>query len=237
MPSLCIKNYCFSPTLLPSIIVLLFFPLLIMLGIWQINRGYNKQHLQMLFSQRTQSTPINLNQLSEIDLSKNYFPGVSQGHFDNAHSYLLDNRIYQHKIGYEVFTPFIVKNNHNVVLVNRGWIPQGVSRKEIPKIPILKGDFTLQGLIVFPSDSFSFKQKIENHWPKVIQVVNTNFLKSKQFAPFILVINKKQVYSFYPLWQPISLPANRHYAYAFQWFVLSLTLVIAYFITHTHRYK
>lgn len=230
-----IKNYCFSPTLLPSIIVLFLFPLLLTLGLWQINRGATKNRIQMQFSQRSQSIPIDLNSLNSIDLEKNYFPGIMKGHFANQHSYLLDNKIKLHKIGYEVFTPFILKGSQKIILVNRGWIPQGLNRKEIPKIPILENEIIIQGLIIFPTTSFSFKQKSENSWPKRIQTINSHFLKKNQLEPFILVIDKKQPYSFIPLWRPVSLQASRHYAYAFQWLVLGLTLFIAYFSTHTRR--
>lgn len=229
------NNYCFAPSLLPSLMILFLFPLLVYLGFWQIHRGHVKNHIQKIFSQRSLLTPIDLNQDKNIDFKKNYFPGIIEGYFDNQHSFLLDNKIYLHQIGYEVLTPFISKNSHRIILVNRGWIPQGIDRKQLPKIPSFTNEIKLDGLIVFPNKTFSFKQLDERGWPKRIQSVNPNFLKKNNFQAFILVINNKQDYGFTPTWQALSLPASRHYAYAFQWFGLGLALLIAFFSTHIRR--
>lgn len=110
---------------------------------------------------RSQSVAIDLNHSSPIDLRKNYASAQMLGHFDNQQVYLLDNRIYQHKVGYEVLTPFILKNSHEVLLVNRGWIPQGLNRNKIPEIPTIEGEISIRGLIVFPANNFSFKQPAE----------------------------------------------------------------------------
>jgi surfeit locus 1 family protein len=229
------NQYCFSPVLLPTLMVIFLFPLLIYLGFWQIHRGDFKKNIQTIFCQGSLSTPIDLNHEKTIDFKKNYFPGTMLGHFDNQHTILLDNKIYLHKVGYEVLTPFILKDSQQIILVNRGWIPQGISRNKIPKIPSLTNEMTIQGLITFPTKTFSFKQKNEKKWPEVISTIHPSFLKKNNLQPFILIINTKQVYSFTPLWQPVALQANRHYAYAFQWFGLGLTLFIAFFSSHIRR--
>lgn len=229
------NQYCFAPTLFPTLMMILLFPTLVYLGFWQIHRGAIKNNIQKIFIQRSLSTPIDLNQEKNIDLEKNYFPGIMQGHFDNQHTLLLENKIYLHKVGYEILTPFILKNSQKTILVNRGWIPQGIDRKQIPKIPTLDNELMIRGLIVFPNKTFSFKQKGMQAWPKRILSINPDFLKKNNFQPYTLIINTKQNYSFTPLWQPISLQANRHYAYALQWFGLSLTLFIAFFSTHIRR--
>lgn len=229
------NNFCFEPTLFPSMMLIFLFPLLIYLGFWQIHRGDIKNQIQKIFFQRSLSEPIDLNRDKNIDLEKNYFPGVMQGHFDNQHTFLLENKIYRHKIGYEILTPFILKDLREAILVNRGWIPQNTDRKQIPKIPSIENELRIQGLIFFPNKTFSFKQKDTQVWPKRILSINPNFLEKNNFQPYIFIINTKQAYSFMPLWQPISLQASRHYAYAFQWFALGLTLFVAFFSTHIRR--
>lgn len=229
------NNYYFTSSLFPVLMLFFLFPLLVYLGFWQIHRGNTKHYIQKIVSQRSASTPINLNQMKNIGLEKNYFPGIVQGHFDNAHTFLLENRIYFHKIGYEVLTPFFFNNQPKALLVNRGWIPQEINRKQIPKIATLDNKLSLQGLIVFPNKTFSFKSVNEKGWPKKIQSIHPDFLKKNNFQPFLLVVHTQQTYSFIPLWKPITLYAERHYAYAFQWFGLSITLLIAFFSAHIHR--
>lgn len=229
------NKYFFSPNLLYTLIVITLCLLLIYLGCWQIHRGNMKNNIQKTFIQRSLSTPINLNQAKMINTSKIYFPVILQGHFDNQHTFLLENKIYLHEVGYDILTPFVLKKSHEIILVNRGWLPQGIDRKQIPKIPSLENELSIQGLIVFPNKTFSFKHKSERGWPKRIQSINSDFLNKHHFQSFILVVNTKKKYSFTSRWQPVSLQAHRHYAYAFQWFGLSLTLFTAFFSTYIRR--
>ena len=231
-----IKNYYFSPSLLPSLAFISLFPLLVSLAIWQIHRGDEKQHLQIQFLARQQTRPISLNKLKTIRANQAYLPVVAEGHFDNTQSFLLDNKIYQHQIGYEVLTPFILNNSPHVILVNRGWIPQGHDRKTLPLIKSVTGNITLKGLLLWPEKTFSFKTITEKKWPQRLQTLTPEFLNKKHLQPFIVVLNKPGLYSFIPLWRPVILPASRHYAYAWQWFFLSLTLLIAFFISQLTRY-
>ena len=90
---LSLKNYCFAPRLLPTVMVLCLLPLLISLGFWQIHRGSEKNQIQKLFNVRSQSVAIDLNHSPPIDLRKNYASAQMLGHFDNQQVYLLDNRI------------------------------------------------------------------------------------------------------------------------------------------------
>ncbi|MDQ8038885.1 MAG: SURF1 family protein [Rickettsiella sp.] len=229
------KNYNFSPTFLPSLAFLSLFFILINLGIWQIHRGIEKKRIEMLFSKENQLAPIYLNQLNTVTNEKIYSSILAEGQFDNAHSFLLDNKIYQHQIGYEVLTPFILKKNHATILVNRGWIPQGYTRNTLPFIKAIVGNVLIQGLLFWPKKTFSFKITPEKNWPQRIQILTPQFLNQQGLKPFIIVIDKKSIYSFIPIWKPSYLQARRHFAYACQWFALSLTLIIAFCITQTHR--
>ncbi len=229
-----IKGYYFSPTLLPSLVFLSLFPLLISLGIWQIHRGEEKQRTQLEFLKRNQAIPINLSQLTMTADKKINAYVLAEGYFDNKHNFLLDNKIYQHQIGYEVLTPFFLKNRHTAILVNRGWIPQKINRKILPLIKAIHGNLIIEGFLLWPKKTFSLEATIEKNWPQRIQVVTPQFLKQRGLNPFLIMIDKQHTYSFIPR-RPIIFPASRHYAYAFQWFSLSLTLLIAFFSTQTHR--
>ncbi|MEN9917379.1 MAG: hypothetical protein RLY40_1318 [Pseudomonadota bacterium] len=200
-----------------------------------MHRGDLKKHIQIQVSERSIAMPININKKNDLKLEKNYFPATMQGYFDNQHTFLLENKIYSHQVGYEILTPFKLNDGKKVILVNRGWVPQGKDRKQLPIIPTFSNQINLQGLIVFPNNTFSFKSPYETTWPKRIQTINPEFLKKNNFQAFIVVINTKSAYGFTPHWQPIVLSASRHYAYAFQWFGLSITLIIAFFLVHLHR--
>ncbi len=231
-----LKNYYFTLYSLSSLVFISLFVLLIYLGIWQIHRAIEKRDLKMQFLAQQQANPILLNRLKKISSDQTYLSVIAEGHFDNKHSYLLDNKIYKHQIGYEVLTPFILKNNPNTILVNRGWIPQGPSRKKLPNIKSVIEDILIEGVLFRPQKTFHFKTITEEKWPQRLSALTPGFLNKKHLPPFIVVLNKPGAYSFIPLWQPIILPASRHYAYACQWFGLSLTLLIAFFMSQLTRY-
>lgn len=228
-----IKNYYFLPKLLPSLAFLSLFPFLISLGLWQIQRGQEKIRIQQIFEKR-QTQTINLNKIKIVTKDKIYSPIVIEGKFDGRHNFLLDNKIYQHRVGYEILTPFIPQNSSVAILVNRGWIPQEKNRKILPLIKTMEGNLKIEGLLIWPEKTFHFKTNPEKKWPKRIQTITPQFLQQQQLKPFLIVLDKKYPYGFIPLWKPIVLSASRHYGYAFQWFSLSLTLLISFFITQTH---
>jgi len=197
------------------------------LGVWQIQRGLQKKQIQRHFMQNQQPPAKRLNTLQPITQAQNYKNVLLEGYFDNAHSFLLDNKVYDHRIGYEVLTPFYVKNKRSPILVNRGWMPQGPSRKHKPFIPPVLGDRSIQGVLFWPEETFHFPEIIEQSWPKRIQALTPSFLEKNHFTPFVLIMEKPLGTLFKANWQPFHFPATRHYAYALQWFLFSCILLIS----------
>jgi surfeit locus 1 family protein len=233
-----IKNYYFSTRLLPFLVFISLFSLLISLGCWQVHRGDAKQQRQVQFSRQQQAKPIHLNSRTTLTHKQVYSPIIAEGHFDNKHSFLLDNKSYHYQIGYEVLTPFILRDGVTAILVNRGWIPLGQNRNTLPLVKPIRGNVTIKGLLLWPQKTFTLAQIVEKKWPRRLQTLTPEFLQQSHFKPFIVVIDKPQAYSFIPLWRLLaSLPASRHYGYALQWFALSVTLCIAFFLTHTVRHE
>lgn len=228
-----IKNYYFSTHLLPFLGFISLFSLLISLGFWQIHRGIEKQQRQIKFAQQQQAKPIRLNSLTRLTHKQVYSPIIAEGHFDNKHNFLLDNKSYHYHIGYEVLTPLILKDG-TTILVNRGWIPLGQNRSTLPLIKPIIGNISIKGLLLWPQKTFTLNQIVEKDWPRRLQTLTPEFLQQNHFKPFIILIDKLQPYSFIPLWRPVaSLLASRHYGYALQWFALSITLCIAFLLVHT----
>ncbi len=233
-----VQNYYFSAAILPIFTVLTLFLLLISLGIWQIQRGNEKKMTQVSLAQQQHAAPIDLNQISTFCIKPNYSPALATGHFDNRHNFLLDNKHYNHRIGYEVLTPFIFKNNTYPILVNRGWIPRGSNRQVLPFIKAINGNISIEGALVWPVKTFSFNSPSENKWPQRIQTIDPKFLSQQHLQPFIFIVDKRQLYGFIPPWRASTLRASQHYAYAFQWFSLGITLLVAFCVSHlTHSHN
>ena len=68
-----------------------------------------------------------------------------QGTFDSAHQFLLDNRSFQGRPGYEVLTP-LTRAGAATLLVDRGWVPFTASRRQLPDVAVAAGQtVTLTG--------------------------------------------------------------------------------------------
>ena len=211
---------------------LTFFLLLILvlsLGVWQIDRGYNKKELENTFLER-QSQPvkeIKYNAFLESDLYRNV---VLEGKYLEK-IFFLDNRIHNGKPGLKVFSPFETTNN-NLVLVSRGWI-ELEDRSKLPTINTTKNVLKVQGVLRPESQDFVLENEEMNNKknPILLQTVNlselSNFL-GKPLSPYILELSELSESAFVKTWQPINLSSFRHFGYAVQWFGLAVVLIVGY---------
>lgn len=242
--NLVIFRYHFAPSLLSILLLLLILPLLFRLGIWQLDRAAEKKYLQNIYNARIQAAPIQLADANNSTKDLQYYSALVTGVFDNAHQFLLDNKVYQHQVGYEVLTPFILRTGDKAILVNRGWIPQGKSRNQLPEIKPILGEVTLQGLINMPpKKSFQLGNQMsinEIAWPRQLQQIDFAQISASThyaFFPFVLLLKADQLYGFKRDWSPMNFKVSVHYGYAFQWFALATTLVFIFIIVNTHRYE
>lgn len=212
-----------------SLTFLLLLLLVLSLGVWQIDRGYNKKELENTFLER-QSQPvkeIKYNAFLESDLYRNV---VLEGKYlENI--FFLDNRIHNGKPGLKVFSPFETTNN-NLVLVSRGWI-ELEDRSKLPTINTTKNVLKLQGVLRPESQDFVLENEEMNNInnPILLQTVNlselSNFL-GKPLSPYILELSELSESAFVKTWQPINLSSFRHFGYAVQWFGLAVVLIVGY---------
>ena len=212
-----------------SLTFLLLLLLVLSLGVWQIDRGYNKKELENTFLER-QSQPvkeIKYNAFLESDLYRNV---VLEGKYlENI--FFLDNRIHNGKPGLKVFSQFETTNN-NLVLVSRGWI-ELEDRSKLPLINTTKNVLKIQGVLRPESQDFVLENEEMNNKnnPILLQTVNlselSNFL-GKPLSPYILELSELSESAFVKTWQPINLSSFRHFGYAVQWFGLAVVLIVGY---------
>ena len=203
--------------------------LVLSLGVWQIDRGYNKKELENTFLER-QSQPvkeIKYNTFQKSDLYRNV---VLEGRYlDNT--FLLDNRINNGKPGLKVFSPFETTNS-SLVLVSRGWI-ELKDRSNLPMIKSSKNILKIQGVLRPESKDFVLENEKMNkkNNPILVQTVNlselSNFL-GKPLSPYILELSELSESAFVKTWQPINLSSFRHFGYAVQWFGLAIVLIVGH---------
>lgn len=223
-------HFHFKPTRTFTVVVLFLLPILISLGFWQLHRADETRFLQAKFAMRDKIAPITLQQVQQL-ADASYYPVQLRGYFDNAHSFLLDNQFYQHRVGYQVVTPFL-NENQQWVLVNRGWLPMGASRADLPQIPAVSGNVMIAGFLYSPKKNPFISNKIESvHWPLRIESLDIRLISSylnRTLYPWIILLNPKSPYGFERSWQPVNMKTSMHVGYAVQWFSMAFVLFIIY---------
>jgi len=223
--------------LLPTLAYLCLLPILVSLGVWQLNRAEQKQQFFTLQEQRLQSAPMTLNADAKLDVSNQKYRSVSAtGHYDSAHQFLLDNQIHAGRAGYFVLTPFILAEANQAVLVNRGWIPASGIRQQLPDVTVDAAPITVIGRInSFPSIGLKLPgaDAPSGSWPSVVGVVDSTILAKVlgyPLMPFQIELDKQMANGYLRDWQQTTLMRpEQHTAYAVQWFALALLLSVLFF--------
>lgn len=215
--------------------------LFICLGFWQLDRAKQKQVLMQQFQTRMQLPPVDLKQLPPEINAKRYYPVLLTGNYDNAHSFLLDNKINNHRVGYEVLTPFFNNSSSQWVLINRGWIPAGKQRGQLPILPAINEQQTIKGVVYVPVGKPFFLGNLTDgtaSWPLRIQALEISKLEQllqKPLLPFVVWLSPQESNGFIRDWQPIAMPAQKHLGYAVQWFSFATVLILIYIVLNIRR--
>ena len=209
------------------------------LGHWQLSRADEKQLLLTTMAARADAAPVSPTALLSRD-DPGYFPVQVRGHFDNRRGILLDNRILDGVAGYHLLSPFQSVDGH-WYLVNRGWLPRGRDRAQLPAIPALTGEHTVRGRSYRYSDrTFTLAEDDlkQPDWPVRVQKVEMRAIGEVlgvELAPFEIRVEPGlalEAGEQLPRpWQDATegiLGPERHRAYALQWFSLAALAVVVF---------
>lgn len=231
------KKYEFNFTLIPTTAFIVAFICFIQLGFWQLERASEKNNINSNYTLRQDDALINLNNTNSINNKEALLWRRAEvnGSFLNKKNIILDNQIFNQIAGFNILTPFLIKDSNYVVLINRGWHPNLASRDLIPDIQNLEGIKALKGHIAkFPSSGISLGQdNIETLNASVFRMQRLDFDKLKYFLtfnllPYMIYIDPlidKGNYNTFKLPAPDS---EKNYGYAFQWFAFAFTLLIIF---------
>jgi cytochrome oxidase assembly protein ShyY1 len=226
----------FRPNWKLTLFYLVLFPLLVGLGCWQLYRADYKQGLQTLYEQRSAASPISLNEL-KANQDVAYLPVKLKGRFDNRRYFLLDNRVFQGRPGYEVINPFeltpvvVTAGGDRIewVWVNRGWVPMQADRSVLPAIDPVEGGTEIAGQLITPGEAFVLAEEpLSGRWPEVIQRVELEKMNERAAVkagfPYLFRLRTDQPGSFEVNWQAVNTAPEKSLGYAVQWFLMALVL-------------
>ena len=222
----------FAPTAALTVLALLGALVFVRLGVWQWHRGVERTAERMRFEYGTgQLIELGTRAATEVPL----YQRVSvRGQLDGAHQFLLDNRTWQGRAGYEVLTP-LERAGAPALLVDRGWVPFPGTRARLPEVQIAaSAGVELTGrLALLPSPGLASGRSAPEArapWPKVTSYPDMAQLAAALAAPLeprILLLDPQAPFGYLREWRPPGLQPLRHYSYAIQWWAFAvLTLVV-----------
>ena len=224
-------KFLWQPNAKLLLFVCLMTPLLISLGYWQLDRAEEKRQILAEFVGNQQSAPATLAELNGDD-NLQYRAVQFSGKLDATRRLLLDNRVRNSRPGYEVFEVLTPVTGSHKILVNRGWVQASLDRNQLPEIASLNGDVRLSGSLYRAlkgglqlDDGIA----IVSNWPARVgwvSAVRAEELYGEEFFAYQLRLDSDSPGALQTGWPTVAVQPEKHTAYAVQWFVMALVLLI-----------
>ena len=224
-------KFLWQPNAKLLLFVCLMTPLLISLGYWQLDRAEEKRQILAEFVGNQQSAPAALVDLSG-DTNLQYRAAQLSGKLDANRRLLLDNRVRNGRPGYEVFEVLTPITGSQKILVNRGWVQASLDRNQLPVIPPVTGQIRLSGsLYRVLKGGLQLDDGIDvvSNWPARVgwvSAVRAEQLYGDQFFAYQLRLDSDSPGALETGWPTVAVQPEKHTAYAVQWFVMVLVLLI-----------
>ena len=221
----------FAPTLRFTLLALGLVVLFVGLGVWQWQRGEERAAAATRFAHGADAVlELGTRDVGETPLYQRI--GV-EGELDATHQFLLDNRTFEGRAGYEVLTP-LVRAAGPALLVDRGWVPFTGSRARLPDVTLTAGGpVRLTGRVaLLPSPGLASGRAAPastGPWPKVTSYPDMAQLAAALGRPLssrILLLDPAAPFGYVRAWQPPGLPPLRHFSYAVQWWSFALATLV-----------
>jgi cytochrome oxidase assembly protein ShyY1 len=142
--------------------------------------------------------------------------------------------------GYRVLTPLKLSDG-GIVLIDRGWLPLGTTRQQLPELAVDEQSRSITGLLdELPRPGVrAGNAGLGSSWPQVLNYPRDNELRSlfgDSLQSRIVLLDADQSDGFERRWQiNTGFGPERHVGYAVQWFGLATALVVIYIIVNLRK--
>jgi len=237
MRILTLDRWDFTPNLLPGVASLVLVVLFIRLGVWQLERADAVRAQESAIMAQAQLTPLDLNRAAtspEDWDAQRWRLGTARGRWQNQAQILLDNQPADGRVGYFVFTLLRLEGCDCAQLVNRGWIEADPDRSILPDIRITPDAVTLRGTLTpLPPSGLGVRADVEHLPAGLLRLQRLDLAAIPlppgiRVLPLILQLDATASDGFQRKWPRPGLKAERHVAYAVQWFVFALIVTGLY---------
>lgn len=223
-----------------TLFTMLFLPVLIGLGFWQLERAEQKRIIQESLARQQALPPIDWQEYQQMAAEQGelrYRRIRLTGRFDDQRSYLIENKTHQGRWGYHLVTPFYLSGGE-ALLVNRGWLAGTGYRDQLPEFETPRQEVTIDGWLFTPSKNRLLReQPTGGQWPKLRLAVDAEIAQKdmqRPFAPQLLQLGEQNPGAYVIEWQPLNMSPTQHIGYSVQWFGLALALAILWLAANSN---
>jgi len=212
------------------------------LGYWQLGRAQEKQaRFDAFMSASDEAVPATGLGFDEL---ARYQRVRLRGRYDATRQILLDNMpSAAGRPGYRVLTPLERADGRGWVLVDRGWVPLGATRDDLPDVAVgadereLSGtldELPVPGVRVGPAAAPG-----ATSWPRVLLFPTEPDVESAlgvEVESRIILLDAGVPDGFERKWRPsLGFGPERHLGYAVQWFAFALVAIVLFVALNLKR--
>jgi surfeit locus 1 family protein len=224
----------FRPQLVPTLIFIPMLLLILVLGIWQLQRLEWKTaritEIQAELSEEPKAFDASMANLAPYQFRH----VLLKGHFLHEKELRRAARYHKGSLGYEILTPLVLETGETL-LINRGWVPQSFEDPSTRTETFVQGEQEIRAVLHTPSKKglFTPENNAErNLWfwfdmPAMQQATGLALL------PLVADAIAPQVKGQLPIPATGKIELrNDHLMYAITWFLMALGLVVVYLLYH-----
>jgi surfeit locus 1 family protein len=232
-----LSGWRFRPGALVTAATIAFCALTVSLGLWQRQRAAEKEALQARLDRLAADPPVVLpaRRVAADDYALRRV--TARGVYADRFTILLDNRVYGGRAGFHVVSPLRLGGGDVHVLVNRGWVPAGRTRADLPRVATPEGERTVEGIATVPP-----VRVYELAADTVAGPVWQNLLLDRyrdwsklELQPVVIRQTDDAGDGLVREWDRPDAGADRHRGYALQWFALAVLAAVLYVVLNFRR--
>ncbi|MGI9322183.1 MAG: SURF1 family protein [Pseudomonadales bacterium] len=209
-----------------TLFTFVFMVVFVQLGFWQLSRADEKRALLAQRAERQSLSPVSAAEL--LDRQETDRLVQLNGEYDAAVIYLLDNRVLDGIVGFEVVQQFFDKPSGSAFFVNRGFAKMGRTRDDLPTVATPEGQVILLASVYAPSAKplvlAASEPMANNGYPRIIQDLDE--LPYPSSFNMTLRLQADSPGALPRHWPATSMSHQTHSGYAFQWFAMAVALVL-----------
>lgn len=212
-----------------------FFLVFLRLGFWQLERAGAKERLLAEREAAQAADPLPITEVAAKAAPTEGTRVTMIGHYRDE-IYLLDNRVLDGVVGFEVLMVFDADGLEAPVLVNRGFVAMKRLRTQLPDVPPIRDTGRATGKVhVYEPSTASAEPLAPGAW--IVQAPASAASRVPGVWPYVVRLADDDPNALPRYWPDTVMLPSQHRGYAVQWFLMAVAVAVmwAYFTVWRKR--